>query len=82
MHSKFFENIVAELIGLKEGFSEIKLRRAFSNSKMLSGDVSAAYDPNYPSVNEIKTPPFCKGISSKYTGKDGKSGTMMLIQSF
>ncbi|HPX32124.1 MAG TPA: aminopeptidase [Erysipelotrichaceae bacterium] len=76
MHSKFFENIVAELIGLKEGFSEIKLRRAFSNSKMLSGDVSAAYDPNYPSVNEIKnTAFFGKGISiNKYTGKDGKSG--------
>jgi len=76
MRSKFFENIVAELIGLKEGFSEIKLRRAFSNSKMLSGDVSAAYDPNYPSVNEIKnTAFFGKGISiNKYTGKDGKSG--------
>lgn len=76
MHSKFFENIVAELIGLKEDFSEIKLRRAFSNSKMLSGDVSAAYDPNYPFVNEIKnTAFFGKGISiNKYTGKDGKSG--------
>ena len=76
MHSKFFENIVAELIGLKEGFNEIKLRRAFSNSKMLSGDVSAAYDPNYPSVNEIKnTAFFGKGITiNKYTGKDCKSG--------
>ncbi len=76
MHSKFFENIVAELIWLKEGFNDIKLRRAFSNSKMISGDVSAAYDPNYPSVNEMKnTAFFGKGISiNKYTGRGGKSG--------
>lgn len=77
MHSKFFENIVAELIWLKEGFNEVKLRRAFTNSKMLSSDVSAAYDPNYPSVNEMKnTCFFGKGIViNKYTGSRGKSGS-------
>ncbi|MGI6608691.1 MAG: aminopeptidase [Erysipelotrichaceae bacterium] len=76
MHSKFFENIVAELIWLKEGFNEIKLRRALSNSKMISGDVSVAYDPNYPFVHEMKnTAFFGKGISiNKYTGRGGKSG--------
>lgn len=75
MHSKFFENIVAELISLKEGFNEIKLRRAFGNSKMISADVSAAYDPNYPAVNEMKNTAFLgKGISiNKYTGSGGKS---------
>ncbi|MDO4378354.1 MAG: aminopeptidase [Erysipelotrichia bacterium] len=77
MHSKFFENIVAELIWLKEGFNDIKLRRTFTNSKMLSSDVSAAYDPNYPSVNEMKnTCFFGKGIViNKYTGARGKSGS-------
>ena len=36
MHSKFFENTVAELIAMTEGESELKVRRAFQNSKMLS----------------------------------------------
>lgn len=77
MHSRFFENVVAELIWLKEGFNMIKLRRAFTNSKMLSSDVSAAYDPNYPSVNEMKnTCFFGKGVViNKYTGARGKSGS-------
>ncbi|HPW53377.1 MAG TPA: aminopeptidase, partial [Erysipelotrichaceae bacterium] len=76
MHSKFFENVLAELIWLKEGFNEIKLRRALANSKAISGDVSAAYDPNYPFVNEMKNTAFLgKGISiSKFTGVRGKSG--------
>ena len=58
MHSRFFENILAELIWLKEGFNEIKLRRALSNSKMISGDVSAAFDSNYPQVFEMKNTAF------------------------
>lgn len=76
MHSKFFENILAELIWLKEGFNEIKLRRALSNSKMISGDVSAAFDSNYPQVFEMKNTAFLgRGISiNKYTGRGGKSG--------
>lgn len=41
MHSRFFENTVAELIAVTEGESELKVRRALSNSKMLSSDVSA-----------------------------------------
>ena len=40
MHSRFFENTVAELIAVTEGESELKVRRALSNSKMLSSDVS------------------------------------------
>ena len=52
--SKFFENTVAELMNVLNDYSELKLRRCLSNSKMLSSDVSAGYDPNYPSVNEMK----------------------------
>ena len=33
-------------------YNELNLRKALANSKMLSADVSAAYDPNYPSVME------------------------------
>jgi aspartyl aminopeptidase len=60
-----------------EGYSELKLRRALSNSKMLSSDVSAAYDPVYASVFEKKnTAYFGKGIVfNKYTGSRGKSGS-------
>ena len=77
MHSRFFENAVAEVMNLMGDYSELKVRRAFANSKMLSSDVSAAYDPNYPSVMEKKNSAyFGKGIVfNKYTGARGKSGS-------
>ena len=76
MESKFFENTVAEVMDRVGEYSELKLRRVLRNSKMLSSDVSAAYDPNYPSVMEKKnTAYFGYGIVfSKYTGARGKSG--------
>ena len=77
MHSKFFENMVAELIDRTGEYSELKLRRALTNSKMLSSDVSAAFDPNYPAVMEKKNSAyFGRGIVfNKYTGSRGKSGS-------
>ena len=77
MQSYFYENIVAELVELTEGYDYLKFRRCLSNSKMLSSDVSAAYDPNYPSVNEMKnTAFFGYGIvMNKYVGSGGKSGS-------
>ena len=76
MHSKFFENSVAEVINLLGGYSQISIRRALTNSKMLSSDVSAAFDPNYASVMEKRNAAyFGKGIVfNKYTGSKGKSG--------
>lgn len=76
MHSKFFENTVAEVMNLVGDYSEIKVRRALKNSRMLSSDVSAAFDPNYPSVMEKKNAAFFgKGIVfNKYTGSRGKGG--------
>ncbi len=76
MHSRFFENIVAELMDRTGDYSELKLRRALANSVMLSSDVSAAFDPNYPSVNEKKnTAYFGRGlVFNKYTGSRGKGG--------
>lgn len=77
MHSKFFENAVAEIINCTEDYSEILLRRAMQNSKMLSSDVSAAFDPNFPSVMEKNNCAyFGKGIViNKYTGARGKSNS-------
>ena len=77
MHSRFFENAVAEVYELCGGYSELALRRALANSNMLSSDVSAAFDPNYPDVMEKKNACFfCHGIAlNKFTGSRGKSGS-------
>ena len=77
MQSRFFENCVAELVNLTGDYSELKVRRALKNSKVLSSDVSAAFDPNYPSVMEKRNAAyFGKGlVFNKYTGSRGKSGS-------
>ena len=77
MQSYFYEIVVAELVELTEGYDYLKFRRCLANSKMLSSDVSAAYDPNYPSVNEMKnTAFFGYGIvMNKFVGSGGKSGS-------
>lgn len=76
MQSRFFENSVAEVMDRMGEYSELMLRRALKNSKMLSSDVSAAYDPNYSSVMEAKNSAyFGRGIVfNKYTGSRGKGG--------
>ena len=77
MHSRFFENVVAELIALAEGESDLKVRRALANSKMLSSDVSAAYDPMYAEAFEKRSSAFfTNGLTfNKFTGSRGKSGS-------
>jgi len=77
MQSKFFENTIAEIMDRVEEYSDLKLRRCLKNSKMLSSDVSAAFDPNYPSVMEKNNAAyFSRGIVfNKYTGSRGKSGS-------
>ena len=77
MQSAFFENTVAELMNCMGSFSELGLRRTLRNSKMLSSDVSAAFDPNFPSFFEKKNAAhFGHGlVLNKYTGSRGKSGS-------
>lgn len=77
MQSQYFENIVAELVALNEGESELKVRRALANSRMLSSDVSAGYNPMYPEVFEKRSSAFFAGGLSfnKFTGSRGKSGS-------
>ena len=76
MHSKFFENTVAELIELEGNYSELKVRRAMANSKVLSADVSAGYDPNYSEVYDKRNSAYMGHglVLSKYTGSRGKGG--------
>ncbi|MCR5726706.1 MAG: aminopeptidase [Lachnospiraceae bacterium] len=77
MTSVFFENMVAELMDKMGDYSELKVRRALQNSHMLSSDVNAAFDPNYPSVMEKKNCSYLgRGMAfSKFTGSRGKSGS-------
>jgi len=77
MHSRFFENCVAEIADRLGQYSELNVRRALQNSYMLSSDVSAAYDPLYRSVFDKNNAAFLgRGIAfNKYTGARGKSGS-------
>lgn len=77
MHSRFFEDALAEILNLQGEYSGIKVRRAMRNSRMLSSDVSAAFDPNYPETMEKRNAAyFGKGlVFNKYTGSRGKSGS-------
>lgn len=77
MHSRFFENVTAEIMNLMGKYSDILLRRCLKNSCMLSSDVSAGYDPLFPSVMEKKNTAFLgRGLCiNKYTGSRGKGGS-------
>ena len=77
MHSRFFENAVAEVFDKLGEYSELNVRRALSASMALSSDVSAAVDPLYPEVSEKKNSAyFGRGVVfNKYTGARGKSGS-------
>ena len=77
MQSRCFENTTAEVMHAAGQYSELLLRRALKNSMMLSSDVSAAFDPNYPEVMEKKNSAYLgHGITfNKYTGSRGKGGS-------
>ena len=75
--SAFFENTVAELLYLTGDKEYISLRRAMENSRMLSSDVSAGFDPLFPEVNDPKNAAYLNNgiVFNKYTGARGKSGS-------
>ena len=77
MNSRFFENVVAEFADLAGAKGDLVLRRVLANSRMLSSDVSAGFDPNFASAFEKKNAAFLgRGVCfNKYTGSRGKSGS-------
>ncbi|MBR3349404.1 MAG: aminopeptidase, partial [Solobacterium sp.] len=77
MESRFFEYTLAELLAKQGDESQLSLFRCLSNSRMLSGDVAAAYDPLYPEVMEPRNAAYLgKGIAfAKFTGRRGKGGS-------
>ncbi len=76
MESKFFENVVAEIINLQGEYSDLKVRRSLANSKVLSADVTCGFDPNFPDVIDKRNGAFVGHgvVIAKYTGSRGKSG--------
>lgn len=77
MSSRFFENSVAEILFNRGDYSDIKVRRALSQSKVLSADVTAALDPNFKDVMDPKNSArLGYGVClSKYTGSRGKNSS-------
>ena len=77
MHSSFYENAIAEICYLTGERYPTAVKRALSNSKMLSSDVNAAYDPLYPEVMDSRNSSYLNHglVFCKYTGSRGKSGS-------
>ena len=77
MRSQFFENTVAELLNLYGDYSDLKLKRCLKNSRMLSSDVNAAYDPLYANAFDKRNSSMLGHgvVFSKFTGSRGKSGS-------
>jgi aspartyl aminopeptidase len=79
MNSFLFENAAAEIVNLcTEDYSDLILRRTLRNSKMLSADVNALHDPNYPEVsspNKNMAQLNHGVVMTKYVGARGKSGS-------
>ena len=76
MKSRFFENTVAELMELTGEYTELRLRRCLARSRMLSVDVSSAFDPGYAHAFDKKNVAYLgRGmVMKKFTGSRGKSG--------
>ena len=78
MQSRFFENAVAELLALTPGaYNDLILRRCLANSRMLSSDVSSAFDPTYAASFDKKNVAYLGHgmVFNKFTGARGKSGS-------
>lgn len=76
-HSLFFENAILELLNLQNTADLLSLRKTLENTKMLSSDVSAGFDPLFAGVNDPKNSAYLGNgiVFNKYTGSRGKSGS-------
>ena len=73
LNSAFLSYFICDLARMQGGVGST----ALSNSRCLSADVNAGFDPTFPGVYERMNTAFVnKGIVvTKYTGSRGKSGT-------
>ena len=76
MESLVFDYFISELLNKTGENRPDLIRKVFNNSRMLSSDVDAGFDPIYASVSDTKNAGYLgKGIALvKYTGARGKSG--------
>jgi aspartyl aminopeptidase len=74
--SVFFQDFVGEMLKYnKEPYDSYSLRKTLINTQILSGDVNAAINPNFPTVHERDNAvQLACGVSiTKFTGHGGKS---------
>ncbi len=77
--SRLYENVLAELLyKSKKNANDMDFRTMLANSKMLSSDVTAAFEPNYkvPDIfDKLNSTYLGKGVGIvKYSGSRGKYG--------
>jgi len=75
--SRSYENVIRKIMAKLYGHcDEFDYCCCIENSKMLSSDVSAAYEPSFPSAFDPKNSSYAgKGVCLlKYTGSRGKGG--------
>lgn len=77
MRSHFFEDTVREVLDRMGIYSELNLARVLRRSRMLSSDVSAAFDPLYAEKFEKQNAAKLGHglVFNKFTGSGGKSGS-------
>ena len=73
LNSAYLKNFISDLAFTQKLRTSVVLR----NSKCLSADVNAAFDPNFPDVLEAKNSAYINYgiVVTKYTGSRGKAGT-------
>lgn len=76
MESNVFNTFISEILNKLNINKPNLIDKVFCNSKMLSADVDAGFDPIYASVSEKNNASYLgRGIGlNKYTGARGKSG--------
>ena len=77
MRSHFFEDTIREVLDRIDLYSELNLSRCLRNSRMLSSDVSGAFDPLYADKFEKQNAAkLGRGlVFNKYVGSKGKAGS-------
>lgn len=77
MTARYFEIFLGEILEKMGKYSDLKLKKTLANSKVLSADVAAGYDPDYKEVFDKNNAPLLGSgiVMVKYTGSRGKSGS-------
>ena len=73
LQSAYLRDFLADLAAMQG----VPLRRVLHNSRCLSADVNAGFDPTFPQVHDKHNAAFLNhgAVITKYTGSRGKGGT-------